>query len=110
MPARSDRAARLDRAASRHHAIVRSRVADGTGWRWRVSWRAIEVGAWNDIDGVAVVADIGPFDDWVGLAGHPPDPSEVEALDWAVVTLSTWLQDPAASERIAGRTRGSPSG
>jgi hypothetical protein len=77
---------------------------DGSGWRWRLAWSGIEVGAWNDIDGVAVVADIGPWDEWVGLAGHQPDPSDVEALEWAVRVLGPWLADPDNAARIADRT------
>ncbi len=94
---------RFATAAARHGVVVRGHVVDGTGWRWRVAWRAIEVGAWNDMDGVAIVADIGPWDEWVGLAGRPPDPSDVEALDWAVATLGPWLDDPANAARVAGR-------
>jgi len=85
-------------------ARVRHEDEDGTGWRWRVSWRGIEVGAWNDIDGVAIVADIGPWDDWVGLAGHPPDPSPAEALGWALDILDSWFADPDHAERISRRT------
>jgi len=70
-------------------AVVRSHEVDGTGWRWRVAWEGVEIGAWNDMDGVAVVADIAPFGDWVGLANRPPDPSDTEALEWAVSVLRT---------------------
>jgi hypothetical protein len=73
--------------ADAHGAVVRSHVVDATGWRWRVEWRGIEIGAWNDIDGVAIVANVGPFGDWVGLAGRPPDPTDVEALEWALNAL-----------------------
>ena len=85
---------------------MRSHVVDGTGWRWRVAWQGTELGAWNDIDGVAIVADIGPFGDWVGLAGRPPDPSDVEALEWALGVLEPWLADPANAERMAARASG----
>jgi hypothetical protein len=116
IPAAHDGAARMvkrprgkrDRfavAAKRHGVVVRSRVVDGSGWRWRVAWRGVEVGAWNDIDGVAIVADIGPWDEWVGLAGRPPDPSAVEALDWAVAALEPWLADPANAARVEQRVR-----
>jgi hypothetical protein len=74
-------------AAAAHGASVRSHEVDGTGWRWRVAWHGVEIGAWNDIDGVAIVADIGPFGEWVGLAGGPKDPTDVEALDWAISQL-----------------------
>ncbi|HZQ57853.1 MAG TPA: hypothetical protein VFA84_07455 [Acidimicrobiales bacterium] len=74
-------------AAAAEGAVVRNHVVDATGWRWRVAWEGTEIGAWNDIDGVAIVADIGPFGDWVGLAGRPPDPSDVEALQWAISAL-----------------------
>ena len=77
-------------AADAHGALVRSHDADATGWRWRVGWRGIEIGAWNDMDGVAIVADIGPSGDWVGLAGAPPDPSDIEALEWAINALRRW--------------------
>ena len=83
--------------------LVRSHEVDGTGWRWRVSWRGVELGAWNDIDGVAVVADIGPWDEWVGLRGHPPDPGPAEAMEWVVATLVPWLADPTNAERIERR-------
>ena len=83
---------------------LRSDERDATGWRWRVTFRGVEVGAWNDMDGVAVVADIGPWDEWVGLAGHPPDPTPVEAFDWAVATLLVWLDQPGHAERLAERT------
>ena len=81
-------------AANALGGVVRSHVVDGTGWRWRVAWQGTELGAWNDIDGVAIVADIGPFGDWVGLAGRPPDPSDVEALEWAITALRA--RPPAA--------------
>ena len=84
-------------------AEVRSFTVDGGGWRWRVSWCKVQIGAWNDMDGVAIVADIGPWDDWVGLKGHPPDPDPDEALTWAVATLGPWLADPEHAERIAAR-------
>ena len=74
-------------AAAAHGAEVRSHEVDASGWRWRVAWRGIEIGAWNDMDGVAVAADVGPFGDWVGLANRPPDPTDVEALDWAISVL-----------------------
>ena len=73
--------------AAAHGVVVRSHEVDATGWRWRVAWRGAEIGAWNDIDGVAIVADIGPFGDWVGLAGGPPDPTDAEALEWAISAL-----------------------
>jgi hypothetical protein len=92
-------------AAKRHGVVVRSHVVDGSGWRWRVRWRGVELGAWNDIDGVAIVADIGPWDEWVGLAGRPPDPSDVEAFDWAVAALGPWLADPANAARVEQRER-----
>jgi len=98
-------AARLRRVARRRGAEVRSYQVDGDGWRWRVAWKGVEAGAWNDIDGVAVVADIGPWDEWVGLHGHPVDPTAEAALEWVVATLSAWLEDPANAERIAARTR-----
>ncbi len=90
-------------AAGRHGATVRTFETDSGGWRWRVAWRGVELGAWNDMDGVAVVADIGPWDEWVGLKGHPPDPTEVEALEWVVTTIGKWLEDPAHAARIAAR-------
>jgi hypothetical protein len=85
--------------------LVRSRVVDASGWRWRASWLGIEMAAWNDIDGVAVVADIGPWDEWVGLAGHPPDPGPDEAMAWALNVLGDWLADPEHAARIAARER-----
>lgn len=97
--------AELGEVARRHGATVWSYVCDAEGWRWRVAWRGVEAGAWNDMDGVAVVADIGPWDEWVGLCGHPPDPSAPEALDWLVATLGPWLEVPAHAERIAERAR-----
>jgi hypothetical protein len=100
--------ARLRRVARRHDAVVRSHEVDGGGWRWRVAWRGVEAGAWNDMDGVAVVADIGPWDEWVGLRGHPADPTATAALEWVIATLSGWLDDPANAERIATRTRSRP--
>ena len=102
-PDESDDAPGFDAVAARLGVEVRSRTVDGTGWRWRVAWRGVQAGAWNDIDGVAVVADIGPWDDWVGLRLHPPDPSEVEALEWLVETLTPWLADPEHAARIAAR-------
>ncbi len=98
------------RQAARLGATVRSAVADGAGWRWRVEWRGVELGAWNDMDGVAVVADIGPWDEWVGLQGHPPDPTAGEALAWAVMTLEPWLAEPAHADRIATRSRSRATG
>jgi hypothetical protein len=95
---------RFGASARRLGAEVRSHVVDGTGWRWRVSWRGIEMGAWNDIDGVAVVADVGPWDEWLGLSGSPPDPSAVEALEWAVAALDPWIAVAANADRIAERT------
>ncbi len=89
--------------ARRQGAVLRSQVEDGTGWRWRAVFRGIEIGAWNDMDGVAVVADIGPWDEWLGLRGHPVDPSPEEALSWALTTLGPWLDDPANAKRIALR-------
>ena len=91
-------------AADRHGALVRSHVVDGSGWRWRLAWRGIELAAWNDMDGVAVVADIGPWDEWVGLAARPPDPTDVEALEWVVGALGEWLADPAHASRIGARS------
>jgi hypothetical protein len=93
----------LGSVAARLGAEVRSDTVDGDGWRWRVRWRGVEVGAWNDIDGVAVVADIGPWDEWVGLRDHPPDPSDVEALEWAVAVLGPWLEDSENARRVADR-------
>jgi hypothetical protein len=66
------------------------------------------------MDGVAVVADIGPWDEWLGLANCPPDPSPTEALEWAVAVLGPWLDVPANRERIGRRAieradRGEPS-
>jgi len=98
--------ARFRKLARRRDAEIRAHHVDGSGWRWRVGWRGIEAGAWNDMDGVVVVADIGPWDEWVGLRGHPPDPSAEEALEWLTTTLAAWLDDPANAERIATRTRG----
>lgn len=72
---------------------LRSFTEDGTGWRWRAAWRGVEIAAWNDIDGVAVIADIGPDREWVGLAGHPPDPDPAQALEWVVERLAPWLAD-----------------
>ena len=95
----------FDAVAAGAGAEVRSHEIDATGWRWRVSWRGIEIGAWNDIDGVAVVADIGPWDEWVGLRDRPPDPSDAEALEWAVGTLEPWLADPANAVRIDDRAQ-----
>jgi len=89
--------------ARRRDAVVRGQVEDAGGWRWRVSWRGVELAAWNDMDGVAVVADIGPWDEWVGLRGHPADPSPVEALDWALGALAAWLEDPANLDRVRRR-------
>ena len=71
-------------------AVVRSNVEDAQGWRWRCLWEGIEIGAWNDMDGVAIIADVGPSHAWLGLAGHPPDPTPVEALIWAIEVLSAW--------------------
>jgi len=102
LPADDDRA--LHGVAALLGAVVRSLIVDGTGWRWRVSWGGIELGAWNDMDGVAVMADIGPWDDWVGMAGAPADPGPDEALRWAVSVLEPWLALPAHAERIAERT------
>jgi hypothetical protein len=96
----------FDVVAAGAGAMVRSHETDATGWRWRVSWRGIEIGAWNDIDGVAVVADIGPWDEWVGLRERPADPSDVEALEWAIGALEPWLAEPAHAARIADRDRG----
>lgn len=93
----------LAAVASELGATIRTRESDGTGWRWRCGWRGIEMGAWNDIDGVAVVADIGPWDEWLGLRGHPPDPSPGAALRWAVEALRPWLAEPDNAERIAAR-------
>lgn len=91
---------------------MRSRVEDGQGWRWRASWDGIELAAWNDMDGVAIVADIGPWDEWVGLADHPADPSADEAMAWAVEVLGRWLADPEHAARVAARTssRATPQG
>jgi hypothetical protein len=85
--------------------VVRSRTADAQGWRWRIGYRGIEVAAWNDMDGVAVVADIGPWDEWVGLAGHPPDPGADEALEWVIEVLSGWLSTPEHAARIEDRVK-----
>jgi hypothetical protein len=93
----------LERFAARRGVTVVSRVSDGSGWRWRATYRGVGLGAWNDMDGVAVVADIGPADAWVGLRGHPPDPSEREALEWAVTTIEAWLADPEHAVRIGLR-------
>ena len=101
----SGEGARFRRVARRREAVVRTFQVDGGGWRWRVLWRGIEAGAWNDMDGVAVTADIGPWDEWVGLHGHPADPTAVEALEWLISTLSAWLEDPANAERIDVRTQ-----
>jgi hypothetical protein len=90
--------------AAEFGAEVRSYTVDGQGWRWRVAWRKIQIGAWNDMDGVAVVADIGPWDEWVGLQGHPPDPEAGEALVWAVDALTPWLSDPDHARRVEGRS------
>lgn len=104
----------LASVARRLGAIVRSHTDDATGWRWRVAWKGIELAAWNDMDGVAVVADVGPWDDWVGLRGNPPDPTASEALEWAVTTLERWRADPAHPERlvrgVAGAGRGQYGG
>jgi hypothetical protein len=96
---------RFGAAAERGGVVVRAHVVDGSGWRWRVTWRDVELGAWNDIDGVAIVADIGPWDEWVGLAGRPSDPSDVEALEWALGALAPWLADPDNAARIEQRAR-----
>ena len=96
---------RFDAAATGVGAAVRTHTVDESGWRWRVSWRGVEIGAWNDIDGVAVVADIGPWDEWVGLRGPPADPTDIEALEWAVGALEPWLAETANAERIAERSR-----
>lgn len=80
----------VESVAARLGVQIRSLVVDGSGWRWRAEWRGIEVAAWNDMDGVAITADIGPGGEWVGLAGHPPDPSAGEALEWVVDTLVPW--------------------
>ncbi|GAC1477532.1 MAG: hypothetical protein NVS1B12_12880 [Acidimicrobiales bacterium] len=93
----------LATAASALGAVIRSQEEDGTGWRWRCGWKGVEMGAWNDMDGVAVVADIGPWDEWVGLRGHPADPSSAQALSWAVGVIEPWLADPENAERIASR-------
>ena len=82
---------------------VRSAETDATGWRWRCAWRGVEIGAWNDMDGVAVVADIGPWDEWVGLRGHPADPAPSQALRWALEALEPWLAEPANAARVAAR-------
>jgi hypothetical protein len=82
---------RVEGVATRLGARLHSSVVDGTGWRWRAEWRGVQLAAWNDIDGVAVVADVGPGGEWVGLAGHPPDPSADEALEWAISTLAPWV-------------------
>lgn len=89
--------------AAERGAEVRSFTVDGGGWRWRVEWRKVQIGAWNDMDGVAIVADIGPWDDWVGLKGHPADPDPVEALVWALDTLTPWLEDESNAARIVAR-------
>jgi hypothetical protein len=94
----------LQGRAAERGAVVRSFTVDGSGWRWRVAWRQVQIGAWNDMDGVAIVADIGPWDEWIGLRDHPPDPDPVEALDWAVETLTSWLEDPEHAARMAART------
>ena len=93
----------LEDVAALVGARVRSMVVDATGWRWRAGWRGIELAAWNDIDGVAVVADIGPWDEWVGLHGHPADPGPAAALAFAVDALEAWLAQPGNEERIANR-------
>jgi hypothetical protein len=105
-------ATRFDAVAAGAGAIVRSHETDATGWRWRVSWREIELGAWNDMDGVAIVADIGPWDEWVGLRERPADPSDADALEWAVGALEPWLAEPDNAARIAVRAseRGSDDG
>ena len=102
-PEEAPDASGLAEVAGRLGAVIRHERADWTGWRWRCGWRGIEMGAWNDIDGVAVVADIGPWDDWVGLQGHPPDPTPGEALAWAVDALGLWLTDPDRAEQMAAR-------
>ncbi|GAC1606120.1 MAG: hypothetical protein NVS3B21_35860 [Acidimicrobiales bacterium] len=89
--------------AGRLGVVLRSSVDDATGWRWRGTWRGIEIAAWNDMDGVAVVADVGPWDEWVGLQGHAPDPSADEAMQWTIDVLAPWLLEPANAERIAQR-------
>jgi hypothetical protein len=91
-------------AAAEVGADIGTFTVDGGGWRWRVTWRGVRLGAWNDMDGVAISADIGPWDEWIGLQGHPPDPDPVEALRWAVETIGPWLDDPEHAERIAKRT------
>ena len=101
---RADDDGELARVATELGARIRSEEEDGTGWRWRCGWKGVEIGAWNDMDGVAVVADIGPWDEWVGLRGHPADPSPAEALSWAVSVVEPWLADPDNAERIASRT------
>ncbi|GAC1535787.1 MAG: hypothetical protein NVS3B12_18150 [Acidimicrobiales bacterium] len=99
-----DGAVGLDALAGRLGVVMRSSVDDATGWRWRAAWRGIEIAAWNDMDGVAVVADVGPWDEWVGLRGHRPDPTADEAMQWTIDVLAPWLVEPANAERIAQRT------
>jgi hypothetical protein len=98
----------LRSVAQRRGATVRTAAEDAFGWRWRVGWRGVELGAWNDIDGVAVAANIGPWDEWVGLAGHPPDPTPDEALEFALQVIGEWLEDPEHAERIARRAAVAP--
>ena len=64
----------------------------------------VQLGAWNDIDGVAIVADIGPWDEWVGLADRPADPSPTEALAWAVAVLTVGSPTRSNAARIAARS------
>ncbi len=89
---------------------MRSRVEDAQGWRWRITWEGIEIAAWNDMDGVAIVADLGPWDEWVGLSDHPPDPSPDEAIAWVISVLRDWLAKPEHAVRIAERVRTRESG
>lgn len=99
----ADAGSGLSDAAAALGAVIRSEEEDGTGWRWRCGWKGVEIGAWNDMDGVAVVADIGPWDEWVGLRAHPPDPTPEDALRWAVGVLEPWIAEPGNAERIAAR-------
>jgi hypothetical protein len=81
-------------------------IEDSYGWRWRARWRGVNLGAWNDADGVAVVADIGPWNEWVGLAGHPPDPSPEEALTFAIDAIQTWAERPENADALQVRSSG----
>lgn len=85
-------------------------IEDAYGWRWRARWRGVNLGAWNDADGVAVVADIGPWNEWVGLIGHPADPTPEEALRFAVGAMVEWAARPENAAALEARRPESQAG